>query len=211
MDAQRHGVLLDLDGTLVDSVYLHVVTWVEAFRAAGHDVQHARAHAGVGMGSDRYVPWVLGHRDADVDALSEAHRKRFLDRADGLRPTPGAADLLSDLEGRGVPFVIATSASPPEREALLAALGREDVPVTDAGDVSSPKPAPDLLLAACEQLGIAPERATMVGDSPWDAEAAQRVGARAIGVRCGGFPDAALRGAGAIDVVDDPRALLGRL
>src|SRR5690606_11157849 len=99
------------------------------------------------------------------------------------------------------------SATGPVADALLDALGRDGLPTVDADDVGSPKPAPDLLLSAAGELGTDPARMTLVGDSPWDAEAAARVGIRMIAVRCGGFGDDALLAAGAIDVVDDPRAL----
>ena len=205
------AVLLDLDGTLVDSVYAHVVAWDESFRANGRHVPLWRIHAGVGMGSSRLLPWLLGEVLEDTEPFTSVHTERFLARADELRPTPGARELLQDLEARAVRFLIATSANPEEREALLRALGREDLPTTDAGDVDEPKPSPALLLEACRQLGAEPDEATMVGDSPWDAEAAEQVGIRSIAVRTGGFGDDALTRAGAIDVVDDPRALLGRL
>jgi HAD superfamily hydrolase (TIGR01509 family) len=205
------AVLLDLDGTLVDSVYHHVLAWDEALAGAGLAVPLWRIHAGIGMGGDRIVPWLLGRQTDRLEELEDAHTERFLARADTLRATDGALDLLDDLEARGVDFLIATSASGPTRKALLAALGREELPSVDADEVDSPKPAPDLLLAACAELGRDPSVVTLVGDSPWDAEAARRAGVRAIGVRCGGFAEADLRAAGAVDVARDPRELVGRL
>lgn len=205
------AVLLDLDGTLVDSVYLHVQTWHQALRQAGHDVPAWRVHAAIGMGSDRLVPWLLGRHVDEQEELSDEHHRLFLERAEDLRPTRGARELVEDLERRAVPFTIATSAKPPVRKALLAALGREDLDSTDAGDVDSPKPAPDLLLAACADLGVEPDHATLIGDSPWDAEAAIKVGMRCLAVRTGGFGDDRLLNAGADDVVDEPLALVGRL
>lgn len=204
-------VLLDLDGTLVDSVYAHVLAWDEALREAGHDVPLWRIHAAIGMGGDRLVPWLLGRPEPGVDELKQAHEERFLRRAEHLRATAGATDLVDDLVGREVPLRIATSATGRIADALLDALGRTDLPGVDADGVDAPKPAPDLLLAAVEDLATEGPRATLVGDSPWDAEAAGRVGVRMIAVRCGGFGDAALLRAGAVDVVDDPRALVGRL
>jgi beta-phosphoglucomutase-like phosphatase (HAD superfamily) len=144
------GVLLDLDGTLVDSVYQHVVAWHEAFRHHGHDVPQAWIHAGIGMGSDRLVPWLLGGHVADAAEIADDHKRRFLDRADGLRATTGARELLEDLELREIPFVIATSAGGEEREALLQVVGRSDLPVVDADGVENSKPAPALLEAACD-------------------------------------------------------------
>jgi phosphoglycolate phosphatase-like HAD superfamily hydrolase len=210
-DLPTFGVLLDLDGTLVDSVYQHVIAWNEAFLAAGYDVPLHRIHAAIGMGSDRLVPWLLGEHVDDADELSDAHTRRFLDRTDQLRPTTGARAFLDDLERRAVPFIISTSASGEEREALLDVLGRHDLPATDSDEVDSSKPAPDLLLASCREAGFDPSLTIMVGDAPWDAHAATRVGIRPIALRCGGFGDDALKAAGAIRVVDAPRDLIGQL
>lgn len=211
MTQAQFAVLLDLDGTLVDSVYHHVLAWDRALAGAGYDVPIWRIHAAIGMGGDRLLPWLLGEHVADADELKDAHTRLFLDQADRLRPTNGARLLIDDLQRRDVPFRIATSANAEERQALLEALGDTDLPHTDADDVEAPKPAPDLLLTTCDELGVPPERALMIGDSPWDAEAAARVGITALGVRCGGFADEQLLGAGADSVVDDPRALCGRL
>ncbi|MPZ87701.1 MAG: HAD-IA family hydrolase [Nitriliruptorales bacterium] len=211
----RSGVLLDLDGTLVDSVYHHVLAWDEAFSGLGLEVPLWRVHAAIGMGGDRLVPWVLGKASAElddaVDDLKQRHEDRFLSRAAGLRATDGALALLADLEGRGVPFLVATSSSSRIVDALLAALGRQDVDVTHGDDVDTTKPSPDPVLQACVKLGVEPGNATMVGDSPWDAEAAARVGVRTIGLHCGGFSTDVLMSAGAIDVADHPRDLIGRL
>jgi HAD superfamily hydrolase (TIGR01509 family) len=211
----RNGVLLDLDGTLVDSVYHHVLAWNDAFTSLGFAVPLWRIHAAVGMGGDRLVPWLLGKASSElgdaVDDLKSRHEERFLARSEGLRATDGAMDLLADLEGRGVPFLVATSASSRIVATLLAALGRDDLSLTHGDDVASTKPAPDPVLQACVKLGVDPQNATMVGDSPWDAEAAARVGVRTIGVHCGGFSTDALIDAGAVDVVDHPRDLIGRL
>jgi HAD superfamily hydrolase (TIGR01509 family) len=205
------GVLIDLDGTLVDSVYQHVVAWHEAFRAYGYDVPQARIHAGIGMGSDRLVPWLLGGHVDVAGELADDHKRRFLDRVETLRPTTGARDLLDDLERREVDFVIATSAGSEERDALLEVVGRDDLPVTDSEGVTSSKPAPDLLQVSCEHAGLDPRRSLMVGDAPWDALAAVAIGMEAVAVRCGGFSDTVLREAGARRISDDPRRLVGQL
>ena len=205
------AVLLDLDGTLVDSVYVHIVAWHEALRAAGHEVPMARIHAGIGMGSDRLLPWLVGRHLDDADAISADHRRRFLARADGLIPTAGARGLLDDLETRKVPFIVSTSAGTETREALLDALGRNDLPITGADDVASSNPAPDLLTAALTELDVEADHVIMVGDAPWDALAASRAGMDAVAVRCGGFGDGLLREAGASRIVDAPRDLIGTL
>lgn len=211
MSAPTPSVLLDLDGTLVDSVFLHVTTWHEALRRSGRVVPSWRIHEGIGMGGDRLLPWLLGEHVSDVAELEEVHTKLFLEHAEALVPTPGAHALLDDLHHRKVPFLVATSAGGETADALLAALDNPDVEVFNADDVESPKPAPDLLVAALEKLGASTDDATMVGDSPWDAEAADRIGVRMLAVRSGGFGDGRLLDAGASAVVDDPRALVGRL
>ena len=205
------ATLLDLDGTLVDSVHHHVIAWQDALAEAGHHVPTTRIHAGIGMGGDRLLPWLLGRHVADADAISDGHAQRFLDRADSLQATPGAAALLEDLRVREVPFVIATSAGGATRQALLDVLGEPDLPMAGAGDDGASKPAPDLLFAACELIGADPAHAVLVGDAPWDARAAVRAGMRSIAVRCGGFADATLRDAGAGQIVDAPRDLIGQL
>jgi HAD superfamily hydrolase (TIGR01549 family) len=211
MTSSQPAVLLDLDGTLVDSVFHHVIAWDRALADADLPVPLWRIHAGIGMGGSRLVPWMLGRQVEAVDELKDAHEALFLEQADRLRATDGAIELIEDLERREVPFIIATSATGPVREALLEALGRTDLESVDADGVESSKPAADLILAACEEISVDPTDATLVGDSPWDAEAARRVRVRSIAVRCGGFGDERLLNGGAMDVVDNPRALIGRL
>jgi HAD superfamily hydrolase (TIGR01509 family) len=207
----REAALLDLDGTLVDSVFHHVLTWAEALHARGYDVPLWRIHDGIGMGGQRLLPWLLGGYVPDAQELSDDHERRFLDRAGDLRVTPGARELIEDLQVRNVPFVIATSASTDVRKALMETLDCGDLPTTDSGDVDAPKPAPDLLIAACETLNVDTSNALLVGDSPWDAYAAGRAGVGMFAVRTGGFGEDALRQAGALDVVHHPRDLIGRL
>lgn len=209
-DADGRGVLLDLDGTLVDSVYQHVLAWYEAFHSHGLHVHAAAIHAGIGLGSDRLIPWLVGEVE-DPEGLADAHLTRFLEHADDLSPTPGACELLEDLERRAVPHLVATSSGTLTRGALLSALGREDLQVIDASDVTSSKPAPDLLASGAAELSLPPERLTMVGDAPWDARSARRLGMEAIGVRTGGFTEQLLREAGATWVVATPRELMGTL
>lgn len=211
MPPPPRAVILDLDGTLVDSVHHHVTAWHRALVAHGHVVPMARIHAGIGMGSDRLVPWLLGGHADVAEAISDRHRKLFLDIASDLRPTDGALALLDDLAVRDVPHVVATSAAPEERAALLEALGRTDLQVVDSGDVGSSKPSPDLLVAACDHLGVAPTGAVMVGDSPWDARAATRVSMPCVLLRCGGFGDQELLASHPTRLVDAPGELVGQL
>lgn len=205
------AVLLDLDGTLVDSVYHHVEAWDQALRSHGEILPRWRIHRAIGLGSDRLIPWLLGHHPDTADAMSDEHDRRFLEMAEDLHATRGASQLIDDLEARAVPFLVATSAGGEEREALLAALGRTDLSATDADDVATSKPDPEIVIAACRELGVEPGEVVMVGDTPWDAEAARRAGARAIGVRTGGFGADELTGSGASAVVDAPADLIGRL
>ena len=207
------AVILDLDGTLVDSVHHHVTAWHRALVREGLDVPMERVHAGIGMGGDRLVPWMLGgHVDEGIfERVSDTHGELFRAAGDDLRPTPGARELLDDLVRREVPHVVATSADAADREVLLEALGRPDLEVVDSDDVATSKPAPDLLTTACDQLGVAPRDAIMVGDAPWDAWAAARVGMPCILVRSGAFGDTRLREAAPVRIVDAARDLVAQL
>lgn len=209
--ADDFGIVLDLDGTLVDSVYHHVTAWQQAFAEAGHAVPARRIHRAIGMGGNRLVRSMLGRVVAAADDIAARHGELFRAAGDRLRPTPGASDLLDDLDDRDIRWIVATSAGPEDRELLLAVLGRDDVPIVDSGEVSSSKPAEDLLAAACDQAGLVPSRALMVGDSPWDGHAARRIGMDAVLVRCGGFGDDELATATPVRLVDDPRELVGQL
>lgn len=207
------GVVLDLDGTLVDSVHHHVTAWHRALVSEGIRVPMVRVHAGIGMGGDRLVPWLAGGAiDEDVaERVSTRHGELFRSLGDELVPTAGALELLDDLAAREVPHVVATSANADDRAVLLDALGRTGLDVVDSDDVVSSKPAPDLLLAACDHLGLDPADCIMIGDSPWDGHAARRVAMPCILVRCGGFGDAPLREAAPVRLVDAPRDLVAQL
>ncbi|WP_370326535.1 HAD family hydrolase [Euzebya sp.] len=208
------SIILDLDGTLVDSVPLHVTTWHDAFVDAGRPVPTRAIHAAIGMGSTRLIHHLLGEvPDDDLhEQLEEGHRSRFVEAGEVLQPTPGALGLLEDLTARDVPFVVATSAGSAEREILLGVLGDPDVHVTGGDSTDDSKPAPDPLQAALGGLGTtASPLVTMVGDSPWDGHAAATLGLRFAAVRSGGFDDAVLREAHADLLVDHPSGLIGVL
>ena len=153
------GVLFDVDGTLVDTTYLHAVTWGEALRQAGHDVTMATIHRAIGMGSDRLLEHLLGaDRDTDQDdTLVAVHLALYKQYWGRLRPLPGAADLVHACASRGLQVVLASSANDEELAALRSALGADDAisTATSSSDASSSKPAPDILQAAMDQSGVA--------------------------------------------------------
>lgn len=207
--------LFDIDGTLVDSTYVHATTWTSALREHGITVACARVHRGIGMGGDRMLEWLLGaDQAAEVGPTASArHRELFLEQADGLSPLPGARELIAHLVERGAVVVLASSAAPPERDALLAALDLpvEVAAVTDAGDVEESKPHPELLEVALARVGGQARGSTMVGDALWDMEAAARAGVTGVGVLTGGLAAEELRLAGASAVYEDPLSLLASL
>jgi HAD superfamily hydrolase (TIGR01509 family) len=208
------AVLLDVDGTLVDSTYLHVVTWARALAEHDRTVPQARIHRAIGMGGDKMLGWLLGEVSEELgESMSVRHRELFLAERARLRPLPGARDFVAELVHRGLPVVLATSAAPPERDALLEALALEVqvAAVTDAGDVDESKPEPDLLQVALDRVGSEPESAVMIGDARWDIEAAKRAGVTGIGMLSGGISESELLAAGAARVYEDPAALLAGL
>ncbi|TDC72248.1 HAD family hydrolase [Micromonospora sp. KC606] len=209
------GVLFDVDGTLVDTTYLHTVSWWEALRQADHPVPMATIHRAIGMGSDKLLDHLLGpERDrGEDDKLRAAHDGLFGEYWERLVPLPGAAELLRACADRGLRVVLATSAAAHEAEALRAALDADDVvdTVTCAADVAQSKPAPDILVAALEQSRLAADRVVFVGDSVWDVAAAARLDIPCVGLSCGGTSRGELAGAGAVAVYDDPATLLAGL
>jgi HAD superfamily hydrolase (TIGR01509 family) len=209
------GVLFDVDGTLVDTTYLHTVTWWEAFRDEGHDVPMAGIHRSIGMGSDKLLEHLLGterDRSAD-DALRAGHTSRYRAYRDRLRPLPGAADLLRACKGRGLKVALASSADPDELGALRKALGADDVvdAATSAGDAKASKPEPDIIEAALRELGLRPPQVVFVGDSVWDVAACAKLDVPCVGLTCGGTSRGELAGAGAVAVYEDPADLLAGL
>ena len=212
--ARTVAVLFDIDGTLVDSNYLHVDAWTRAFLTAGHPVDSWKIHRRMGMGSERLLDELL---EGDVDALGERskelHSQEYAERAGHLRPFDDAAALVRAVAARGAKAVLATSAVPEELERLRAVLDVDDAiaEVVSAEDVEQAKPAPELVEVALERAGVPPECAIFVGDSVWDVEASRRAGVPCIGLLSGGFGKAELEAAGAIAVYDDAAALLACL
>ncbi|MFI6266416.1 HAD family hydrolase [Micromonospora sp. NPDC051006] len=209
------GVLFDVDGTLVDTTYLHTVSWWEALRQTERPVPMADVHRAIGMGSDKLLDHLLGpERDRDADPkLRDAHDTLYAEYWARLTPLPGAADLLRACAERGLRVVLATSAAEHEVSALRRALDADDVidAVTSSADAKQSKPAPDILIAALDQSGLAAERVVFVGDSVWDVAAAGKLDIPCVGLTCGGTSRGELAGAGAVAVYDDPAALLATL
>jgi HAD superfamily hydrolase (TIGR01509 family) len=208
--------LFDLDGTLIDSVYQHVIAWRAALSRLDIDLSVWRIHRRIGMSGGLFVSALLRETGRtlsveDIALLQRAHSEEYLAQADSVRPLPGAAELLAALTGRGVPWAIATSGYRATASHALQMLGLpEDAPMITRDLVRHAKPDPDLFLAAAARLGVQTRNAWVVGDSVWDLLAARRAGALGIGVMSGGYGREELERAGAYRVYADPADLLDR-
>lgn len=211
--AAARVALLDVDGTLVDSNDQHALAWVDAFREAGHDVAFDRVRPLIGMGADKIIPELTG-LDADgpeATRIAERRPELFLERhVDAVRPIEGARELLAHMRERGLLLVVATSASEREFERLarIAAVDGIVHERTTSDDAERSKPDPDIVKAALRKAGSAPHEAIMLGDTPYDIDAARRAGVGCVAVRSGGWDDAAL--GGALAVYADVAELLAR-
>ncbi len=205
------AVIFDVDGTLVDTVDLHAASWVATFRHFGHAVAFEDVRAQIGKGGDQLMPHFLPEdvvqREGEaVEAFrKDLYMREMIGRA---RAVPGVAELFRRIRADGRRVVLATSGKPDELAHYKALAGIEDLvdAATTSEDAERSKPHPDIFLAALD--GLPPGQAIVVGDSPYDAEAAAKAGLRTIGLRSGGFPEATLREAGCIALYDDPAALL---
>jgi HAD superfamily hydrolase (TIGR01509 family) len=208
--------LFDLDGTLIDSVYQHVIAWREALSGAGIDLSVWRIHRRIGMSGGLFMAALIRETGirlsaADADSLQAAHAREYLKLADSVRPLPGAADLLATLTARGVRWAIATSGRRATAQHALALLGLPaDAPMITRDVVAHAKPDPDLFLAAAALLNADPGHCFVVGDSVWDLLAARRAGAIGVGLMSGGYGREELERAGAYRVYSDPADLLAR-
>ncbi|MFJ9147713.1 HAD family hydrolase [Streptomyces sp. NPDC102270] len=211
----ERAAVFDVDGTLVDTNHLHVTTWWEALRQAGHQVPMHAVHRAIGLGSDDLVAHLLGEdRDKDQDAeLSAAHKALYGQYFDRLPALQDAGRLLRHLDREGWRVVLATSAGGAELSALRRAIAADDaiMATASADDVEEGKPAPEPVEHALELAGVPAERAVFVGDTVWDMQAGSRAGVRCVGVLCGGIPRADLEEAGAQAIYDDPAHLLASL
>ncbi|WP_328615337.1 HAD family hydrolase [Amycolatopsis sp. NBC_00355] len=208
-------MLFDVDGTLVDSNYLHVHAWQRAFRELDRDVASWRVHRAIGMGSGKLLAELLGQADADElgSRLEDLHRRFYLETAELLRPFDQAAALIRVIAGHGVRVLLATSAGPDELDLQRKALDVDDVVagIVAGDDVEATKPDPEPVYAALERAGTEPADTIFVGDSVWDVLAATKAGVRTVAVLSGGVGAAELTEAGAIATYDDAEALLDGL
>ncbi len=212
---QPASFLFDLDGTLVDSVYDHVMAWNAALQSEGIQVSIWRLHRRIGMSGGLFAKALARETGIDLDEtltkrLRAAHAQHYNSISGNTRPLPGAKALLAYLTENGLPWAIATSGRMATAGPVLKILGvdPDKVPVITRDLVAYAKPDPDLFLAAAEKLGVEIEGAMVVGDSIWDMLAAQRAGALGIGYLSGGYGTDELERSGAYRVFDDPADML---
>lgn len=211
------ALIFDLDGTLVDTVYGHVLAWQRALAEVGLAVDGWRIHRRIGMSGGlftRAVAREIGREldDPEAEAIQRRHGEIFGELLPERRPLPGAIELLRRLREAAVPHGIATSGGRPEIEASLEALEvPPDTVVVARGDVLRAKPEPDLFLACQQRLGVAVADCYAVGDAVWDLLAARRAGMLSVGLLTGGYGEDELLDAGAYRVYRDPADLLGSL
>ncbi len=215
---QPTSFLFDLDGTLVDSVYDHVLAWSAALQEEGIDVSIWRIHRRIGMSGGLFTRALaretgLEFDDAKLARLRALHAKHYSAHSANTRPLPGARALLQYLTDNQIPWAIATSGRMLTAGPVLKILGvdPDKVPVITRDLVAYAKPDPDLFLAAAEKLGIAIETSCVVGDSIWDMLAAQRARALGIGYLSGGYGTDELQRSGAYRVFEDPADMLAHI
>jgi HAD superfamily hydrolase (TIGR01549 family) len=210
--------VFDLDGTLVDSVYQHVLAWREALEREGIELSVWRIHRKIGMSGGLLTNVLLRETGGDfttekIERLQQLHAEAYKRVARHVRPLPGARELLATLSMAKIPWAIATSGRMETAGPVLETLGVDPsrTPVVTRDQVRFAKPDPDLFLAAAERLNVGVESATVVGDSVWDMLAAQRARTLGIGLLSGGYGREELERAGAYRVFEDPADLLKHL
>ena len=208
-EATLDTVILDLDGTLVDTVYQHVLAWRSALLSVGVDIPAWRIHGAIGVGGDRLVEQLAGRavENAVGDEVRKMHALRFADQLPHVTATEGAPALLEALRGRDLKVVVASSGEREVTERLLSVLGAaEALHAWVSGDqVENSKPDADLLRVALDK--VSGEAALVIGDTVWDVESARKCDFPCVGVLTGGVSDAELREAGALDVRDSPASI----
>ncbi|MFL5635555.1 MAG: HAD family hydrolase [Gemmatimonadaceae bacterium] len=205
------GVIFDLDGTLVDSNDAHAQSWVDTFAATGYDVPFDVVRPLIGMGGDKLLPKTIGvkHDSAEGKKLVELRSKIFHEKyLPHLRPLPGGRELVQRVRADGLKPIVATSAKEQELKGLLAAARVQDLMAEKAGATKHDrsKPDPDIVHAAIAESGLEPQQLVMIGDTPYDIEAAAKANVRTIAFRSGGWNDDALKGA--IEIYNGPDDLL---
>ncbi|HEX6841079.1 MAG TPA: HAD family hydrolase [Stellaceae bacterium] len=213
--SEQGAFLFDLDGTLVDSVYQHVLAWHEALQQEGIELSIWRIHRKIGMSGGLFTNILLRETGLSLDAaridrLRRLHAAAYNQRSAAIRPLPGARELLAYLSAANIPWAIATSGRMETARPVLETLGVDfaRVPIVTRDQVKYAKPDPDLFLAAAQRLGCSIETASVVGDSVWDMLASRRARALGIGLLSGGYGSEELERAGAYRVYDDPADLL---
>ncbi len=213
MPGQFKGILLDIDGTLVDSNDANARCWMEALQAHGVEVNYIKLREGIGMGGDNFLPQ-LANINAESEqgkAISETRsqilKSKYMPHLQGF---PQVKELLTRLHDDGYQLVVATSAKPDEAEALLALTGARELieQIATTEDAKNSKPDPDILHAALQKCGLSADAVVLLGDTPYDVEAAQKAGIRSIGVRSGGWTAPDLKGT--LAVYNDPADLLAQ-
>ncbi len=201
------ALVLDVDGTLLDTVYLHVIAWWEAFMDGGYEVSGFDIHRAIGRGSGDLCETLVGKEDEKV---VEGHATNWAPLREKCIPFHQVPELIREVAGRGVKVVYCTSGAPEDIEDFRAKIGCDDVvaAVVNSGDVEQSKPAPDIVQAALEAVGVAPENAVMIGDTVYDIRAANAAGVDCIGLMCGGIGERELQEAGATAVYGNPSELL---
>ena len=207
------GVILDIDGTLVDSNDAHASAWVEALAEHGIDVEYEKARRLIGMGGDKLLPELTGlEEDSPIgkkigESRSKIFKSKYLPH---LKPFPRVKELLARMTKDGLRLVVASSAKEDELKELLKIAGAEEFieDKTSSSDAENSKPDPDIVEAALDDLGLSPDEVIMIGDTPYDVEAAARADIKTLAFRSGGWRDAELKDA--VAVYQDPADLLAR-
>jgi HAD superfamily hydrolase (TIGR01509 family) len=210
----RPAVLFDIDGTLVDSNYLHVHAWYRAFHDADIEVEAWRIHRSIGMDGSTLVKSLTDAVDEDTRSrLKDLHSRYYKETAPLLRRLPGARELLQAVDRLGLQVVLATSAPEDELDILREVLACDELvsAVTSSKDVDTAKPQPDIVEVALQRAGVDAEQAVFIGDTVWDVEACNRAGLPTLAVLSGGVSRGELENAGAHAVFENTRELYERI